>query len=105
MPTHDTGARIGGQRPARKHPEPAKLPARIRVLAVQGLWHPHAGESRLTVGLVPRLRLAQVRAQFVSANLGEQRRSVFVSLAAPDQDQPLVEVEVLDPKLAAFRHP
>jgi hypothetical protein len=75
MPANDPGARIGGQRPAGKYPEPGQLPARIRVLAVQGIRHPHTSEPCPAVGLVLRLRLAQVRAQFVPAHLGEQRRS------------------------------
>ena len=60
MPTDDTGARVGGQRPARKHPEPGELPAGIRILAVQGIWHPHAGESGSAVDVVLRFGRAQV---------------------------------------------
>lgn len=50
------------------HPEPAQLPARIGVFAVQRVWHSHTGEFRLAVGLVQRLRNAQVRAQLVPPN-------------------------------------
>ena len=98
------GAWIRGQRLARKHPQPCELTAGIRVPAVQGIGHPHAGKSRPAVGVVLRFHLAQMRAQVVPAHLGEQRRSILVSLASPDKDQPLIEVDILDPQLAALGH-
>jgi hypothetical protein len=50
------------------------------------------------------IRFAEVRPQVVAAHLGEQRGPVLVSLASADHDQPLIEVEILDPKLATLRH-
>ena len=43
--SHDAGSRIGGQRVAGEHPEPAKLAACVRILAIEPMRHPDASQA------------------------------------------------------------
>jgi hypothetical protein len=104
MASHHTGAWVGGERVAREHPEPSQVTARVRVLAVEGVRHPHPRESRLAVGLVQRFGLTQLGAQLVAADLGQQRGTVLVTLSAAQEHQALVEVDILHPELTTLRH-
>ena len=104
MAAHHAAARVGRERPAGKHPEPTPLPARVRVLAIKGIRHPHTGEARLAVNVVQRFGLAQLRSQLVSAGLGQERRSVLVALPCSHEYEALVEVDVLHPEFATLRH-
>jgi hypothetical protein len=104
MPTHDTGARVGGQRPARKHPEPGKLPAGIRILAVRASGiHTPASPARRSASCCASDLRRWARSSSLPISASSVDRSL--ALAAAEYHQPLVEVEILDPKLAALRHP
>lgn len=52
-----------------------------------------------------RLGAPQVGAEFVSADVRQQRRAVFVAFAATHEQQPLIEVDVFDAQLATLRDP
>jgi hypothetical protein len=53
---------------------------------------------------VERFGLAQLNAQLVSTDLGQQRRTVFVALPTAHEHQALIEIDIPHPELAALRH-
>src|SRR5512136_514718 len=71
---------------------------------MRAAFHPDSCESCCAVSPVQRLTRAQMRAQLVPADIGQQRRPVLAPLPSAYEDQPLIEVDVLHPELAAFRH-
>jgi len=105
MSTHDAGARIGRQGVTGGDPEPSELPTRIGVLALEGFRQPDTGETRGAVGSEARLGALQVGAELVATQFGQQGRSVLGALATAYEDQSLIEIDILDPQLAAFRDP
>ena len=86
---------------------PIRVPvvlSRDEVKKIRSVRQPDAVEARRAVGSVERLRSLQLRAQLVSTGVCPERRPVFVALAAAHEDEALVEIDSLDPQLAAFRH-
>lgn len=66
------------------------------VLALERIREPHASEARLTVALVDCRGGAQLGAQLISTHVGQKRRAILAALAAPHDEQSLIEVDVFD---------
>ena len=101
--TDDARPRIGRQGLTREHPEPSQLAAGVWILSFQRIGYPDTSKSGSAVALMERLDLLQLRAECLSAGVGQERRAIFVPLATAHEQQSLIEVDVLDAELAALR--
>lgn len=90
------GTRINGSFPGRENPLPAGLPRRIGVFPGKRLGDINFPETRLKITMVEVLCFFDLSMQLIVQIPGQDGGSVLASLAAPDKDEILAEINVLD---------
>ena len=96
-------ARVQGARTGGKHPLPAGLPRGLGVFPGQRLGEVHDSEPLFKVLVMEGFHRLDLRLQRVPQVAGQEGRAVLTALAAPDEDETLAEVHVLDAQADALQ--
>ena len=96
-------ARVQGARTGRKHPMPAGLPRGLWVFPGQRFGDVHVSESLFKVLVMEGFHRLDLRLQRCPQVPGQDGRPVLTALGAPDKDEVLAEVHVVDAQADALQ--
>src|SRR5512134_3986821 len=99
------GARIEARRFSREYILPSPLRFCIRILASQSVGEKHGLDTLRSVALERSLAIGEMPLEGNDQLVRERHHAILGALAIPDQDRPMLEVQILDAQTNAFQEP